>query len=411
MKYTKLLLVSPTFYPTHGGAELRFLRYLPLLNENGINVTVITGTPKFKKFLEQDHSADWRNKNDGTLVSELEINSSNISQYKLPEKGAAERSRILLDKAIEYCNNADTKPDVIQILSPVPVKMIGRLKKIKSMGVPIVFSYALAHEFSSVSILSWLQRQKIRLVYKHFSCIIVASTVLQKLVKRIHPNVQIKVIPNGVDTEKFSPSENKAEMERLRSALGLPEQAVVICSVGAIHPRKGTDLLVKAWAALVRKVDNLHLLLIGPRFDQQRKELHAFRKDIDAAIKKSGRADNIHFAGQIDNVDEYLKASDLFVFPSKKEGMPNAVLEAMASGLPAILTPFIGLSDDLGRPGKEYLLVNRSEQSIAHGIQTMLNDNSLRCDMAKNAREWIINTMDLTKSVELHAKVYSSLAS
>ena len=386
------------------------MRYLPLLKANGIDVTVITGTPKRKKFTQLDYTADWRTQVDGTLVSNQKINSSNLLQYKLPETNAVARSRILLDKVIEYCDQVDSKPNVIQILSPVPIRAVEKIRKIKSMGVPIVFSYALAHEFSNNLIVNWFQRQKVRSVYKHFDCIIAASTVLKKMVKQIHPGARVEVIPNGVDTNKFSPVRNKEEIGRLRVKLGLPKDSTIICSVGAIHPRKGTDLLVKAWSRLVGEIDDLHLLLIGPRYEQQHQELIAFKKDIESVIERTGRNNNIHFVGQVENVDEYLKASNLFVFPSKKEGMPNAVLEAMATGLPTILTPFIGLSRELGAVGREYLLVERVEDSISTGILTILKDNKKQATLSQHAREWIHSTMDLNISVGRYSSVYNSLA-
>ena len=410
MKSTKLLLVSPTFYPTHGGAELRFLRYLPLLKENGINVEVITGTPKLKKFSEQDFKADWRDIKDGELESEFELQAAKVYRYKLPEKGAADRSSILLDRVIEYCRNVDTKPDVIQILSPLSFKMVGRLRKIKTMGIPVVFSYSIAHEFSKNCVVGWLQKRKVRYVYKNFDLIIVASTVLEKIVKQIDSDARVEVIPNGVDTRKFSPAINANEIELLRIKLNLPKSATIICLVGAVHPRKGTDLLIKAWSSLVNSAGNLHLLLIGPRFDQQRGDLSGFKKSIESDIENSGAVDNVHFVGQVENVADYLKASDIFVFPSQKEGMPNAVLEAMATGLPTVLTPFIGLSEEMGEPGREYVLVERTSDSISRGIQAILSDNSKCSDFAGNARKWVVDTMDMNVSASMHAKVYSSVA-
>ena len=410
MKYTKLLLVSPTFYPTHGGAELRFLRYLPLLIQNGIKVDVVTGTPKLKKFSEQDYAADWRKSNNGELVSEFELQAAKVFRYKLPETGASERSRILLDRVVEYCSKADTRPDVIQILSPVSIKAIGRLRQIKAMDIPIVFSYSIAHQFSNNYFARLLQQWKIRAVYSNYDRIIAASTVLEKIVKKIDAKANVEIIPNGVDTHKFSPVIDNGEIELLRSKLGLPEKAIVLCLVGAVHPRKGTDLLIKAWAALVKANPKLHLLLIGPRYDQERAELKSFKDVIEAEIANSGKAENVHFVGQVENVDDYLKVSDIFVFPSQKEGMPNAVLEAMATGLPTVLTPFIGLSEELGEAGRDYLLVDRTCDSISTGIQAILNDNAKCSDLAKNARKWVVDTMDLNVSAQMHAKVYSSLA-
>ena len=78
MKYTKLLLVSPAFYPTHGGAGLRFFRYLPLLAKNLVSVDVICGTPKLKKFTREDHQSEWKNAKVGELISTDKISDASI---------------------------------------------------------------------------------------------------------------------------------------------------------------------------------------------------------------------------------------------------------------------------------------------------------------------------------------------
>ncbi len=404
------MLIASSSFPTPGGAELRFQRYLPLLRDNGIEVEVIAGTPKRKKFSREDHDAKWRSAKDGELVSMEEIEGAKVFKYKLPETGAKKRSQFLLNQAIVRCEDQEAKPDVIQILFRLPDNSIRQLTRIKAASIPIVFSYAIAHTLSSNALLRSYQYWRIRRIYKYFNCIIAASEVLKELVAKIVPDMRIEVVPNGIDADQFCPVKDHNEKAFLRNQLGLPENAKIITLVGSIHPRKGSDLLVQAWSDLVKSHSELHLVLIGPRYDQTRKELNEFRLTIENAIEGSENTGNVHFLGNINNVGDYLKASDIFVFPSQKEGMPNAVLEAMATGLPLILTPFIGLSDDFGAPGQEYLLVNRSSSEIASAMQSLLNDDQLRKLLGKNARNWVEKTMDIKSSVRLHADLYHSLA-
>ena len=402
--------MASSFFPTHGGAELRFLRYLPLLQEYGVDVEVVTGTPKLKKFSQQDYSADWRKTKIGELIAVTEIESVQMRQYRLPETGSAKRSQILLDQVIARCENNQVKPDVIQLLLPLPNKAISQLKKIKATAIPVVFSYAIAHTFSNNAIAAKVQRWKIRRVYDHYDCIITASSVLKDLVVDISSNIRIEIIPNGVDTAKFSPIANQDEKESIRKKLGLPKSVTIIALVGAIHPRKGTDLLISAWSQQIKSNKNLHLLLIGPRFDQTRVELRGFKEKIEQLIASSEFSDNVHFVGQAQGVNDYLKASDVFVFPSEKEGMPNAVLEAMATGLPTVLTPFVGLSKDFGEAGREYVLVDRSVDAISSAIQSVLENESLLVALGNNARDWVVKTMNLKTSVRMYADLYHSLA-
>ena len=409
MKRVKLLLIAPTFYPTHGGAELRFFRYLPFLKNNGVDVHVISGTPKRKKFTAADETAEWRKSSNSKLISKEKIQGAQVYKYKLPERNGTKRLAILLDQTIKHCQLEKTCPSIIHIISPISTKLITRLEKLKALDVSIVFSYCLAHSFSDIYLIRYWQKKQIRKVYKFYDQIITASDVLKDFVLDIDPNANVKIIPNGIDAEKFSPLSNREEKLILRKKLKLPTDGIYITLVGAIHPRKGTDLLVNAWSKLINEYVNLHLLLIGPRYDQTREELKDFKQNIEASILRSNRHENIHFIGQINNVDEYLKASDMFVYPSAKEGMPNAVLEAMACGLPTLLTPFIGLSQDFGEPSSEYLIAERNETDIAKNIKAMLDDESLFEGLSKRSRAWIENTMDLNTSVRAHVIAYNLL--
>ena len=371
---------------------------------------VICGTPKFKKFTREDHQSEWKNAQVGKLISTDEISDAKIFKYKLPDAKSKERMKILLDKAIEHCANSETKPQVVHIVSPMPINVIGRLRHLKRLGVKLIYSHTIARKYPKNILLKKFQKWKTCQVNKQYDAIIVPSNSLKEIISETNPNATIHIIPNGVDTDKFSPVGSKAEKIKLREKLNLPAEAILATHVGAVHPRKGTDLLVEAWSKLVAKHDNLHLVLIGPRYDQTREELKEFRYQIEQAIKLTGKQANIHFVGQIENVKDYLQASDMFVFPSKREGMPNAVLEAMATGLPVIVTPFIGLSDDFGRLGKEFLLTEREKSAIADTIKSILDDQDVSASLGKSARDWVVQTMNLEKSVRIHAALYKSLA-
>jgi glycosyltransferase involved in cell wall biosynthesis len=118
----------------------------------------------------------------------------------------------------------------------------------------------------------------------------------------------------------------------------------------------------------------------------------------------------VHFVGLADDVESYLNGSDLFVLPSQREGMPNSVIEAMACGTPVVITPFLGLSDDLGTAGKQYLLAGFDAHSLAATIATVLEDPSLRDSLSKQGRAWIETTMDLQDSLDRYANLYHELA-
>lgn len=410
MNKIKLLLIAPSFYPIHGGAGLRFFRYLPLFHENNIDTTVICGTPKFNKFTEEDHQAAWVDAPNGQLISESEIEQAKILKYKIPGKGVKNRTKVLLEKAITLCKSVSTKPDIVHIIAPLPFGVIKELRQLKKIGIKLVYSQTIAREYSSKTLVRKLQQLKVTKVNECYDSIIVQSEELKRIVLETNSKADVHIIPNGVDSEKFSPVKNENDKKQLRRKLGFSVDAILITLVGAVHPRKGTDLLVEAWSLLVSKYQNMHLVLIGPRYDETREELKSFRNKMKQTIESSRCEANVHFLGQVENVNEYLQISDLFVFPSKREGMPNAVLEAMSTGVAVVLTPFVGLSKEMGEDGSEYILSQRSSDVLAEKIVSILENDKLRASLAVTSRKWITNKMKVGLSVETHADLYKELS-
>ena len=410
MKTIRLLLIAPAFYPVHSGAGLRFFRYLGLFHENNIQVSVICGTPKLKKYTREDFQAPWNSLADGALVLAEEISQAKIFKYKLPAATSSRRIKILLNRALEFCNNHKTKPDVVHIIAPMPFAAVALLKKLRRSGAALVYSHTIAGKVSANPLLGKIQALKTCRVLNQYSHIIVPSRAMKNIILKTNPKADIHIIPNGVDTGKFSPVKDRREKRALRKQLNLPLEAALVTLVGAIHPRKGTHVLIDAWSRLADRFENLHLVLIGPEYHQSRPELASFKRQIDAMIERSGQPARVHFTGAVDNVCDYLKASDLFVFPSEREGMPNAVLEAMSAGLPVVLTPFTGFSQELGEHNKHYLLAERTSQAIQESMAALLANRQLSRQLSANARQWMSARLDVSLSARSHARLYKSAA-
>ncbi len=151
-------------------------------------------------------------------------------------------------------------------------------------------------------------------------------------------------------------------------------------------------------------------VLIYPRHDQVDPNLSSFSRKLKFLVNASGAGDRVHFTGSVDNVEEYLRSSDVFAFASQKEGMGNVVLEAMASSLPVILTPFTGLPKAFGLPDSHYILVNRGAEELAAGISSLLDDDNLRHKLGQNARRLVEETMGMEQILDRYAVLYHELA-
>ena len=197
----------------------------------------------------------------------------------------------------------------------------------------------------------------IGLLWRHAAAVVANSAGLRDLARRSAPAQAVRVIPNGVDAQTFHPA---AENERPSGG------RVRLLFVGRVVFQKGLDVLLRALAALPAGLA-WELEIIG---DGEQ------RATLTAEAARLGLAERITFAGWCDRagIAERYRAADVFVFPSRDEGMPNVVLEAMASGLPIVATAIAG-SEDLVREGENGHLVPPDDAaSLTAALARLLAD-------------------------------------
>lgn len=153
---------------------------------------------------------------------------------------------------------------------------------------------------------------------------ICCSKMLADMLNYRYHNMNFKYIDNGTDTEKFCTIDNK---NTLRQKLSLPCDKKIFIWIGAFIARKSPETLVKS--IILSKQNNIFFCFCGEgKLKEKCKNM------------LSGNQ-NVLFTGSVDNVDEYLKASDYYISTSFSEGLPNSVIEAMACGLPVILSDIV----------------------------------------------------------------------
>lgn len=209
---------------------------------------------------------------------------------------------------------------------------------------------------------------------------------------------QVVLIPNGVDSEKFRPDAQG------RPSPARPERDIV-CVARLQYP-KGVDILLHAWGRMMREPDawraelKPRLLLIGEGPLQPQLERIAAALDIQ---------DSVQFLGLRRDVVELLQQAWGFVLPSRWEGMPNALLEAMSCGLPCVATRVSG-SEDIIVDGVNGLLVQPEQpEELARALRRIIEDNQLAQRLATEARVTMLRDYQLSaiiaSCVELYRKV------
>jgi len=413
---TKLCLASPIFYPTYGGSALRFMRYLPGFRQRNIDCRVLTGTPLAEDATTPENSELWSQYQPGQMLPTERVNDTPIYRVRLPDKKGPYRTTLLNRALLNHCRNPQYTPDVIQLVGNLRLKSVFWLHKLRAMGIPLIYAVTNTSKLiqktnrSPLRQALMLRQWRYRTLFNYLDCIIVNNTPMRDLMRDMGVTSRIEVIQNGVNLLRFSVRRRNPEAMTLRHNLGIGDDEMMITTVGTVMPRKGSDLLLEAWIRINAAHHNTHLVYVGPRKDLEHPGLAAFNERLEQLRAASGNPERVHFAGLADDVETYLNGSDLFVLPSLREGMPNSVIEAMACGTPVVITPFLGLSDDLGTAGKQYLLADFDAHSLAATIETVLKDPSLRDTLSKQGRTWIETTMDLRHSLDRYANLYHELA-
>lgn len=267
--------------------------------------------------------------------------------------------------------------------------VIGRLAA-RSAGVPAVISSLRVME-EEKSFHLWAER----LTARGCDVVTVNSRALEVFAReRIGlPAEKIVLIPNGIDAS-VRPD---AEAARKMRALWAPQGQFLIGALGRLHRQKGMDILLKAAARTLKERPDCRFIVAG---DGPEKE------DLIAQARSLGIESQVLFAGWVSNSLDYLGALDLFAFPSRWEGMPNAVLEAMLAEKPVVCTPAGGTAD-LIEDQHEGLVVRIDDpEALAAAMERLIAAPDLRRRLAHAAREKVLNQFSLEGMILSHEKLY-----
>ena len=172
---------------------------------------------------------------------------------------------------------------------------------------------------------------------------------------------RIHRLVNGVELRRFRPAED-GERAALRTVLRLPLHARLVAYVGRLSHEKGVDVLLRAWPLLLARVPGTELLLAGDG---------PARPALEGLVLELGLTRSVHLLGAVTAPEEVLRAADAAVLPSRTEGLPVALLEAMASGLPVVATA-VGGTPEVVDPCTGQLVPPGEPAALAHALERAL---------------------------------------
>ena len=189
---------------------------------------------------------------------------------------------------------------------------------------------------------------------------------------------KITAIPNSVDTGRFRPAA-AAEKVRLRVALGLPASGPVVVFAGRLLAGKGVLDLVHAWAALAPDHADATLVVVG----SGKGLMHDCEAELHALIERFGLARQVVTTGFVGNVEDYLRAADIFAFPTMDEAFGLALVEAMACGVAAVASRVGGIKD-IVEPEVNGLLIEPGDRAaLEAALRRLLAESDLRRRLAE----------------------------
>jgi len=255
-------------------------------------------------------------------------------------------------------------------------------------GVPVW----IASERAVDSWKTWPYRITDRLLAPFTTRVVANSEAIRTFLKNeiAIPDSRIDVIPNGVDAQRFAIKEAREEGE------------ITFCSAGRLVPQKRMDLFIQALARLRGRGVPVRARIAG--------EGH-LRGELEQLVARLELGDRVALCGEMADIRELLGAAEVFVLPSDWEGMPNVVLEAMASGLPVVATAVDG-SADLVLDGTTGLLTQPGDvESLANAMGILAGSSDLRRKMGRAGRERTEKEFSMERMVERYETLYQELLS
>jgi glycosyltransferase involved in cell wall biosynthesis len=397
----RVCILTETFYPVVGGGETQARALADSLTEAGLSVMVLTrrSNDAFKKVerlgqvmvhrlppVGNEHYKKW-----GLLLSSLPVLIKQSRRYDLIFVSGFR---------------------VLGIAAVLTSRLLGKICVLKADSLGEMsgdfFTDGLAkHGLDTRSFLfrAFLELRN-RILKRAHAFVAISAEVATELVDYGVNLRKIQSIPNGVDTAKFHPV-NAVEKQELRCKLGIPERDTIITYTGRLVSYKGLPLLLRVWQEIQRQHENVTLLLVG----SGGLDIHNCEAELKEYVATHGLQHSVVFVGNVENVQEYLQTSDIFVFPTESEAFGIALVEAMACGLPVISTTIGGVKDILQHEENGLAVQPGNFEQLYAALDQAITDPSLSTRLGNAAWRTAQHRYSSEVITQAYVRLFRSLPS
>lgn len=268
--------------------------------------------------------------------------------------------------------------DLIYCHTPVGA-MLARLAGIsaRKKGTKVIYMAHGFHFYNGAPLLNWMIYYPAEKFLSRFTDgLITINQEDYRRAQKFHAGKTILIPGVGIDLDKFQKKE--PTRQEIRNKLGIPERKIILMSVGELTKRKNHMAVIEALACL-KEYDILYVVCgDGP-----------MKARLRARAEELGIRDRVKLLGFRKDIAELHKMADIFVFPSLQEGLPVALMEAMASGLPIVASRIRGNEDLIQNNRGGYLVKAQDSEQLAEAISKMIKNPEQRDKMEKRNLEII----------------------
>lgn len=385
----KIIIFSLAYYPeTIGGAEIAVKEITDRINPENIEFHMIT--------LRFNSNLPKTEKINNITVHRIGLTKKDPSPQDL-KKIPLHLNKLLYQFLAPYKAwklNAKIKFDALWVIMAHAAGPAGAIFNLLNPRIPIILTLQEGDppEYIEKKLKPlWLLFIRI---FKKASIIQTISSFLATWAKKLNPQANIKIIPNGVDVKKFSTKPKEWELDELKNKLQKKPEDIYLITTSRLVKKNGLDSVIESLPLMVK---NVSFIIIGSGPEE---------KNLKNLAKKLKVENRVKFIGQIkqEEIVKFLYIADIFIRPSHSEGMGNSFIEAMAAGLPVVATQEGGIADFLfdaeKNPDKHptgWAVEKNNPEQIAEAVKKILQNPEQTKITIDNAHQLVKEKYDWDK--------------